>query len=103
MTNERDPAGWREDLVEVGGEAHETRLRRLKIRCWRRGTKEMDLILGGYLDARGAELSGEALTAFEALLREDDADLYRWITAGDDAPAGHRAAIDAIRRHHGMG
>ena len=29
----------------------EARLRRLKIRGWRRGTKEMDMILGPYADA----------------------------------------------------
>ena len=32
-------------------ETPEVRLKRLRIRAWRRGTKEMDLILGGYADA----------------------------------------------------
>ncbi|NIP76442.1 MAG: succinate dehydrogenase assembly factor 2, partial [Xanthomonadales bacterium] len=34
----------------------ETRLRRLRIRSWRRGTREMDLILGPFADARLADL-----------------------------------------------
>jgi antitoxin CptB len=30
----------------------ETRRRRLRMRSWHRGTREMDLILGGFADAR---------------------------------------------------
>lgn len=33
-------------------EAPEARLRRLRMRSWRRGTKEMDLILGGFAESR---------------------------------------------------
>ena len=77
------------------------RLRRLKIRCWRRGTKEMDLILGGFFDREGAALSDEALTTFEALIGEDDNDLYRWMTGVEAPPARHAVIIQRIRSAQG--
>lgn len=65
----------------------DTRKKRIHIRAWRRGTKEMDLILGGYADARLAMLDGAALDAFDALLAEDDHDLYQWVTGQLPPPA----------------
>ncbi|MEO1024669.1 MAG: succinate dehydrogenase assembly factor 2 [Pseudomonadota bacterium] len=56
----------------------ENRLRRLKIRSWRRGTKEMDLILGSFWDAHGSSLDDGTLDLYEQLLIENDQDLYRW-------------------------
>lgn len=57
------------------------RLKRLKMRSWRRGIKEMDLILGPWADEKVAELDPEALDTYEALLGENDHDLYQWVTA----------------------
>ena len=37
-------------------ETAETRLKRMRMRSWRRGTKEMDLVLGPYADARLAAM-----------------------------------------------
>jgi antitoxin CptB len=59
--------------------ADETRLKRLKIRSWRRGTKEMDLILGPFCDAEAAALPEGDLDLYEALLSENDHDLYSWV------------------------
>ena len=62
-------------------EAAETRLRRLRIRSWRRGMKEMDLILGHFADGPLRDLAGPDLDAFETVLAENDQDLYLWVTA----------------------
>lgn len=62
-------------------ETHENRLRRLRMRSWRRGTKEMDLLLGPYADARLDGLSGEELEIYEQMLDENDQDLYLWVAA----------------------
>ncbi|WP_294292468.1 succinate dehydrogenase assembly factor 2, partial [uncultured Sphingomonas sp.] len=35
----------------------ETRLKRLRFRSWHRGTKEADLMVGGFFDAHGARWS----------------------------------------------
>ncbi|WGH78091.1 FAD assembly factor SdhE [Jannaschia ovalis] len=63
----------------------EPRVKRMRIRAWRRGIKEMDLILGGYANDRLAGLSAEGLDLFEALLGENDQDLFAWVT-GQAAP-----------------
>ncbi|MDQ7263113.1 succinate dehydrogenase assembly factor 2 [Paracoccus sp. PS-1] len=67
---------------------HEARLKRLRMRSWRRGTKEMDLILGPFADSELAGLGPEELDLYEAVLAENDQDLYPWITArlGDARP-----------------
>ena len=64
----------------------ETRLRRLSIRSWRRGTKEMDLILGRFWNAEGATLDDATLDLYEALLSENDQDLYMWCSGQASPP-----------------
>ena len=80
--------------------AREARLRKLRMRSWRRGTKEMDLILGPYADAHLAELNDEALDAYEELLAENDQDLYRWAAGTEPVPdrlAGPLSKVMAAR------
>jgi len=78
-------------------ETRETRLKRLRIRSWRRGTREMDLILGGFADAQLAALAEAELDAYERLLEEADWDLYDWITGARPAPEGHRGMVARLR------
>ena len=73
------------------------RLKRLRMRSMRRGIKEMDLILSSYADARLAALDAAALDTYDALLEENDQDLYRWVTGQDDAPPRFAAMIGDIR------
>ena len=68
------------------GETREARLKRMKIRSWRRGTKEMDLILGPYADAELAGMDEAALDLFDALLLENDQDLYQWVSGQAEPP-----------------
>jgi antitoxin CptB len=56
------------------------RRKRLLFRCWHRGTREMDLILGRFADAEIGKLSDDELTQLETLLEEADPDLYAAIT-----------------------
>lgn len=78
----------------------ETRLKRLRIRSWRRGTKEMDLILGPFFDDRGGHLDDAALDRYESLLSENDQDLYQWFSEQAPAPDRHGAILEIIRAHH---
>ncbi|WP_375261113.1 succinate dehydrogenase assembly factor 2 [Palleronia sp.] len=64
----------------------ETTLRRLKMRSMRRGIREMDLILSGWAETRLAALSPEEVATYEALLSENDQDLYRWVSGQQPAP-----------------
>ncbi len=77
-------------MTDAATERPEHRLKRLRMRSWRRGTKEMDLILGGYCDARLGGLPPETLDLYEVLLEENDQDLYAWVTG--QAPAPDRLA-----------
>lgn len=81
-------------------ETPETRLRRLSMRSWRRGMKEMDLILGPYADAALAKLDAPALDAYEALLEENDQDLYAWVSGAAPTPPSREGSIAAIARFH---
>jgi antitoxin CptB len=75
-------------------ETPEARLKRMAMRAWRRGTKEMDLILGPYADERLAGMDAEALDMFDALLEENDQDLLPWVL-GSAAPPPRFAALIA--------
>ena len=80
-------------------ETAEARLKRMRMRSWRRGTKEMDLVLGPFADARLAGLSEDDLAVYDALLAENDQDLMAWIlgqTAPPPALARLLAAITAF-------
>lgn len=75
----------------------EKRLKRLAIRSWRRGTKEMDLILGRFWDAEGATLDAETLDTYEAMLSENDQDLYAWVSGQSKPPEAFAELIARLR------
>jgi antitoxin CptB len=54
------------------------RLKRLRFRAWHRGTKEADLLIGGFFDAFAAEWSEEELVWYEALMDEEDVEIMGW-------------------------
>jgi antitoxin CptB len=57
-------------------EGLDIRRKRLLFRCWHRGTREMDLILGRFADAGIANLSDSELSELERLIELPDPDLY---------------------------
>lgn len=69
------------------GETAEARLKRMAMRSWRRGTKEMDLVLGPWADAHLATLDALRLAVYDRLLEENDQDLMAWILGQGQAPA----------------
>jgi antitoxin CptB len=54
----------------------DNRRKRLLFRCWHRGTREMDLILGRFADATIADLTDAELSDLECLIEVPDPDLY---------------------------
>ncbi len=62
------------------------RLKKLRFRAWRRGFREIDLILGGFADARLRDLDESGLVDFERLLDAPDQYVYDWITEQAAAP-----------------
>ena len=81
----------------------ETRRRRAAYRAAHRGTKEMDIVLGRYAEARLAFMSPTELAVFERFLALPDPLLNQWFTQGLVADAGEFAGlIDGLRAHHGL-
>jgi antitoxin CptB len=70
---------------------------RLRWRC-RRGMRELDQLLGWYLDARYADTGDAAKVAFSTLLDQPDPELWDWLS-GRSVPKmpGWAAIIDEIR------
>jgi len=66
------------------------RRKKLKFRAWRRGFREIDLILGPFADETLAEMDEARLCEFEALLDAPDQDVFAWIMEAAKAPAEFR-------------
>lgn len=73
-------------------ETDEAQRKRMAMRSWRRGTKEMDLILGPFADARLAAMDEAALRVYDRILDENDQDLLPWVL-GQKAPPAPLAAM----------
>lgn len=74
------------------------RRKKLKFRAWRRGFREIDLILGPFAERSLADLDEAGLVAFEALLDAPDQDVYAWITEASAAPPEHDTPTLALIR-----
>jgi antitoxin CptB len=68
------------------GEDISIRRRRLRYRAWHRGTKEMDLVLGPFADARLEGFGTPELDRLEALMDEEDTDLLKWVMGQEPIP-----------------
>ncbi|SMX32883.1 FAD assembly factor SdhE [Actibacterium lipolyticum] len=82
-------------------ETPENRLKRMKMRAWHRGMKEMDIILGNFADASLNVMSGEELDDLDALMEENDQDLYQWVTGQVPTPAQFVTLVERIAQHAG--
>ncbi|WP_299863399.1 succinate dehydrogenase assembly factor 2 [uncultured Hoeflea sp.] len=76
------------------------RRRRILVRAWRRGIREMDLVIGGFADAEIDRLDDPELDQLEALMAEDDADLIKWVTGEEKTPERFRTPLfDRMRAY----
>ena len=66
--------------------ATEHRRRRLLFRATHRGTKENDLMIGGFVAARLATLGHAEMDALEAVMELPDTDLTDWLTGRAPIP-----------------
>ncbi|MEL6245271.1 MAG: succinate dehydrogenase assembly factor 2 [Pseudomonadota bacterium] len=69
------------------------RRRKLTFRAWRRGFREMDLLMGSFADKHLASLSEEDLDDFEHLLATPDWEVYAWIIGQKAVPDNHASAV----------
>ncbi len=69
------------------------RRKRLLFRCWHRGTREMDLILGQFADAEIGTLTDAELGELEQLIELNDHDLYAAVSGADTLPAEFKGGL----------
>ena len=79
------------------------RRKRLLFRCWHRGTREMDLILGRFADQEIGELTDRELTELEQLIEVPDPDLYAALTGDGEPPPVAAALFARIRAFRAVG
>jgi antitoxin CptB len=73
------------------------RRKRLLFRCWHRGTREMDLILGRFADHEITSLSESELAELEQLIEVPDPDLYAALIGDKEPPAAAGALFDRLK------
>jgi len=69
------------------------RCRKLKFRAWRRGFREMDLLMGSFADEHLDEYEPQQLDEFERLLATPDWEVYAWLIGQKDVPDNHKGPV----------
>lgn len=69
------------------------RRRRILFRAWRRGTREMDLIMGGFADRYIGDLTEAETEEFERLIEVLDLDLFQWINGELPIPSEYNTPL----------
>jgi antitoxin CptB len=90
--------GWNQ--LEMTGSTRSSdglddRRKRLLFRCWHRGTREMDLLLGRFADAEIATLTDDEVSELERLLEIPDPDLYAAVIGDKPLPSEFATALFA--------
>lgn len=82
--------------------SNDARLKRLRWRC-RRGTRELDALLGGWLEQHAATADAAQLDVFDTLLDCQDPDLWDWLLGHAVPPrADWTVLVAEIRQHAGL-
>jgi antitoxin CptB len=80
-------------MTERSSEGLDARRRRLLFRAWRRGVREMDLIVGRFADAYIDKFDEPELEDFERLIELPNAELYAFIVGSAIVPAKHDSIV----------
>ena len=78
--------------------ALDERRRRILFRAWRRGVREMDLIMGRFADANLPTMSEDELAEFEGLLDIPDPEIMAWIIGAEEPPREFQTPLFARLR-----
>lgn len=77
-------------------ETIELKRKRLLYRSKYCGNKEMDLILGTFAERHLDTMNDAQLDKYDDLIRNQDLDLYDWITGRQSVPAEHDHDVMAL-------
>ena len=74
-------------------------LKRLAWRAHHRGTREADMLVGGFFDAHHASWSPEERALFAELLEEQDVDIMAWALGTREPPERFQGPmIEALKK-----
>jgi antitoxin CptB len=90
--------------TKLSSEGLDDRRRRLLFRCWHRGIREMDLVLGRFADAHLTSLSDDDLTELERWLDVPDQQIFAWVNGMEPVPANYNTGLfRRLRDSHNKG
>ena len=72
--------------------------KKLSIRSWRRGTKELDLILGRFSNKNLINFEVSELDLYEQFLSYDDYLIYNWLFEKEDTPRIFESLVKQIKK-----
>jgi antitoxin CptB len=74
-------------------------LKRLHWRAHHRGTKEADMLIGGFFDAHHQKWGSQERALFEAMLDEQDVDIMAWAHGTAEPPERFAGAMtEALKK-----
>ena len=79
--------------TNLSSEGLDPRRRRLLFRCWHRGIREMDLVLGRFADAQLPSLADRELDELERWLDVPDQQIFAWVNGMEPVPANYETAL----------
>ena len=68
----------------------------MKIRSWRRGIRELDLLLGQFADTQLENLTEAQLNKYEDFLKEDDYLIYSWLSNREKVKPTFKGIVNSI-------
>ncbi|HET8972903.1 MAG TPA: succinate dehydrogenase assembly factor 2 [Pseudolabrys sp.] len=88
--------------TNLSSEGLDPRRRRLLFRCWHRGIREMDLVLGKFADAHLASLTEAELDELDRWLEVPDQQIFAWVNGMEMTPQELDTALfRRLRDFHG--
>ena len=72
--------------------------KKLSIRSWRRGTKELDLILGRFSQENLINFEMSELELYEQFLSNDDYLIYNWLFEKEHSPRIYKSLVKQIKK-----
>ncbi|HET7912847.1 MAG TPA: succinate dehydrogenase assembly factor 2 [Pseudolabrys sp.] len=79
--------------TNLSSEGLDPRRRRLLFRCWHRGIREMDFVLGRFADAHLAALTESELGVLERWLEVPDQQIFAWVNGMETTPPEFDTAL----------
>jgi antitoxin CptB len=67
--------------------------KQLLFRSWHRGTREIDLLLGKFADAKLPGFDAGQLMLYDRFLNNSDPDIFNWVTKAEPVPPAEDSEI----------